>query len=311
MIHRPRTYSTLAISMTPFDANEELDAAAFRKHLQRFAAAGIGAYVGGGGSGEGFALTLDETRRVFEIAVEELKGKVPARAMGWEPRTAQQLIQLGHLAEAAGLDAMQVYSLDAGHMTKPTMAELERYFNDVLSAVSIPCVLSSHQAAGYSVPLDMIARLLERFPHFVGMSVNQPDLGYLIAVLEMLGPDREVHIGGPGQALALLALGGNGYLSSEANVTPRLANAVTRCYGEGDLAAASAAFATVTRLQVGLRKYGPIVGTKAALNILGLPGGYPRRPRLPVTDAATAEIAQLLEDLDIRRLEGLEEPSAA
>jgi 4-hydroxy-tetrahydrodipicolinate synthase len=292
--------------MTPFDADEQLDERAFRRHLQRFVAAGIGAYVGGGGSGEGFSLTLDETRRVFEIAADELKGKVPVRAMGWEPRTANQLIELGLLAEAAGLDAMQVYSLDAGHLNRPSMDEVERYFDDILSALHIPCVISSHQAAGYAIPLDMIARLSSRFPHFVGMNVSWPDLGYVVSVLELLGPEREVHVGGPGQALAILALGGNGYLSSEANVVPRIAHAVTARYDQGDFAAAAAAFATVTRLQAGLRKHGPIVGTKAALNILGLPGGYPRRPRLPVSDVAVSEIAQLLEKLDIRALEGLE-----
>jgi 4-hydroxy-tetrahydrodipicolinate synthase len=307
LIRTRRAYSTFVISMTPFDASGTFDEMAFREHLRRFSAAGIGVYIGGGGSGEGFTLSLDETRRVYEIATEELKGKVPVRAMGWEPRTAQQMIELGQLAQAAGLDAMQVYSLDAGHMTQPTNGELEAYFSDVLSALDIPCVISSHQAAGYSVPLDMIERLGNRFPHFVGMNVSQPDLGYLISVIETLGPDREVHVGGPGQALTLLALGGNGYLSSEANVVPRLATAVTRRFTEGDYIGAGAAFATVTRLQVRLRKYGPIVGTKAALNILGLPGGYPRKPRLPVSDAAVEEIRRLLDELDIRKLEGLED----
>ena len=49
------------------------------------AAAGIGVYLGGGGSGEGYVLSADEARRLLQIGVEELKGKVPVRAMGVDP----------------------------------------------------------------------------------------------------------------------------------------------------------------------------------------------------------------------------------
>ena len=61
----PRTF---AISVTTFGDDGALDEPAFRAHLQRMAAAGLGVYVGGSGSGEGYALTADETARLLEIA---------------------------------------------------------------------------------------------------------------------------------------------------------------------------------------------------------------------------------------------------
>ena len=36
---------------------------------------------------------------------------------------------------------------------------------------------------------------------------------------------------------------------------------------------------------------------KAALNLQGLPGGYPRRPILPLSDADTAAVKTTLEEL--------------
>jgi 4-hydroxy-tetrahydrodipicolinate synthase len=68
--------STYAISITPFDAQQALDETALRGHLRRLADAGIGVYVCGGGSGEAFTLSMAEQRRVLEIAIEELRGKV-------------------------------------------------------------------------------------------------------------------------------------------------------------------------------------------------------------------------------------------
>ena len=53
-----------------------------RRHLRRMAAAGVGVYLGGGGSGEGYVLAPEEARRLLAIGVEELKGKVPVRVDG-------------------------------------------------------------------------------------------------------------------------------------------------------------------------------------------------------------------------------------
>ena len=55
------------------------------------------------------------------------------------------------------------------------------------------------------------------------------------------------------------------------------------------------------------RDCGGIVATKAALGMLGLPGGVPRRPRLPVDDATSNRIrSTMIDALNLRELEGLE-----
>src|SRR5579859_6626359 len=68
-----RDQATFVISITPFDEEERLDEAALHRHFRRLADSGIGVYVGGGGSGEGFTLNPEEARKVLHIAAEELK----------------------------------------------------------------------------------------------------------------------------------------------------------------------------------------------------------------------------------------------
>ena len=70
-----------------------------------------------------------------------------------------------------------------------------------------------------------------------------------------------------------------------------------------DLAACTDAFNRVVRLSTGLYGLGGIRVTKAVLNRLGLPGGYPRKPRLIATDAELAQAMQIVRDLDIERFE--------
>ena len=74
--------STYVISVAPFAKDSSFDETGVRHHLQRLRAAGIGVYVGGGGSGEGSAMSADEHKRLLDIAVDELKGGVPVREWG-------------------------------------------------------------------------------------------------------------------------------------------------------------------------------------------------------------------------------------
>jgi 4-hydroxy-tetrahydrodipicolinate synthase len=295
-----------AISITPFDASGQIDEESLRGHLRYLAAGEVGVYVAGGASGEAFTFTEAENRLVLRVAAEELKGVVPVRAMGVEPRSARQMIAFAEMAADAGLDAVQIYSLDQGHGLHPTEPEMLKYYTEVLSNISLPAVLSSHHLSGYTLPLPVILRLLEQFPGFVGLNVSTPNINYVTSVIEAVRGRAEVHVGGIQAAPGALFLGGNGYLSSQANLAPRLSQSVCDYYVAGDLAAMSKAFATVLRLLLADSGFGNVRGVKEALNQLGLYGGHVRPPRMPVDDATKKAVTKMLADLDIRGLERLD-----
>jgi 4-hydroxy-tetrahydrodipicolinate synthase len=262
-------------------------------------------YVGGAGSGEGYTLSAAERRRVLEIAAEELKGKVPVRAMGVEPRTPQEMIEFASLVAEIGLDAMQVYSLDMGHGFGPNRAEMLAYYEAVLGSGDLPVVISTHQSVGYFLPTDMLVALTQRFPRVIGINCTSPDITYLEALATGLPEHVTLHVGGPMQALTALALGASGYLSSDANVAPQLAMEVVNAWGAGAYATSHAAFATLIRLFAVLSHGGGISATKCILSGLGLPGGLPRPPRLPISDPAAAQrLIAAVRTLEIPELQG-------
>jgi 4-hydroxy-tetrahydrodipicolinate synthase len=300
-----REPSTYVISLTPFTADGALDEEGLRGHLRRLADAGIGVYVAGSGSGEAYTLTDHELERVLAIAAEELAGKVPVRGMGREPRTAAEMVRFGAMVRAAGLDAAQIYSLDIGHGNQPTDRELRAYLFAVLDGVDWPSVISVHQSVGYLYPVELLVEAIERYGHVVGINVSTGDLRYLGRVIEAVDGRVEVHCGGPAHALATLALGGTGYLSSEGNLAPRLCVSLIEHYRAGRLTESELAYRTITRLWPVTYRYGSIRGTKAALGLLGLPGGLPRPPRLPVPDEALPEIRAQLERLALPELPAL------
>ena len=113
-------HSMFCISITTFDEQGRLDEDAMHVHFRRMAEAGIGCYAGGSSPGEQYSMTPDEVNTVLGIAVQEMKGKVPCRSMGVEARTAKQMIEFTKIAEASGVEATQIYSMDLGTATGPT-----------------------------------------------------------------------------------------------------------------------------------------------------------------------------------------------
>lgn len=298
---RPR--STFCCSVTPFTPEGALDEDAIRLLVERWAAAGVGAYLGTASPGEGHSLTLAETERLYATAKEAAAGRIQVRAMGREPRSADELMPILDLAADVGLDAMQLYSLDLGHGMKPTPAEQERYFRELLEHARLPTVLSTHFLSTFLIPIDVIARLLDDYPQLIGINCTSPDLTYVGAVLDVARGRADVHVGGPQQALTALAMGAQGFLSTEALLIPRTCGEIIRCYDRGDLEGAAAAYAEVMRFsRINVWADGSVRFTKAAMTILGLPGGTLRRPFLPLGEADVERLRQSLDALDIDEL---------
>jgi 4-hydroxy-tetrahydrodipicolinate synthase len=209
------------------------------------------------------------------------------------------MVAYGRVAADVGVDALQVYSLDVGHGNRPRPDELRGYLSDVLDAVSIPVVLSSHFSVGYALPVDLVADLVQEHDQIIGIHCSHDDLTVLVALLDAVGDRVEVHVGGPMHALSCLALGGTGFLSSEGNLAPTLCVEIVDTYARGDFAACQVAYARLMRLHAGFRRLGGIAAIKCALEVLGLPGGTVRRPRLPLDADRRAAVAALLDALDV------------
>jgi 4-hydroxy-tetrahydrodipicolinate synthase len=275
----------IVISITPFDDAGRLDEAALRAHLRRLGAAGVSVYVGGSGSGEGYALSFEERERVFAVAVEELKGRVPIAAMGCEPHLPDEMVEFLRRAEHNKLDFAQIFSLHIGHSAIPTPRELETYYATVIDSSSIPVYLSSHYSAGYFLPLDLIEKLVDRFPTIAGVAYGGPDVTYIDELVRRVGERVDVVCAGPANAVSVLALGGNGFMGGEGNFSPQLVASVISAFEARDTERLRQSFSKLMAFAAIQKRYGgsSMRAMKPLLNAYGLPGGTLRPPRLPIT----------------------------
>jgi 4-hydroxy-tetrahydrodipicolinate synthase len=233
------------VTISCFDAEGRLDLGMQRAVWERSIAAGVGLYVGSASPGEGYALERDEVGALLRLAVEMGGGRVPVRAMGVEPRTGAQMLDLLSLAADSGVDAAQIYSLDIGHGGRPTEIELERYLRLAIEASQIPVVLSSHMSVGYLVPPALVERLAKDYAQLVGINVTTPEIPYLCDIIDRVGGRLEICVGGPMHAMTVLALGGDGFLCTEAAFVPALCSALAAHWDSGEFGEAHVAYAEI------------------------------------------------------------------
>ena len=305
-----KNLSVVVISVTPFDEQGRIDEPALRRQFGRMRDAGCSVYAAGSGSGEGYSLTMDERDRILAIAVEELKGRVPVRAMGCEPRQASEMVSFLRAAERSGVDAAQIFSLEIGHGAKPTFAEMDQYYSTAIESTSLPVYLSSHRAAGYFLPLDLIERLVKRFSNVAGIAYGGVDTTYLADLIARVGDRIEVHCAGPGMALTTLGLGGNGFMGGEGNLSPALVASVINAFAARDYDQVRESYSKLMLFTAINNKHGgsSMRAMKPLMNALGLPGGTLRPPRRPISGADLDEVVKAVLGIQIP---GLPAPIAA
>jgi dihydrodipicolinate synthase/N-acetylneuraminate lyase len=295
-----RTTRARVVTLTTFNADLSLNEDGYRRHLRRLAVAGLTVFVAGEGCSEVLSLRRDELRRVLEISAEELNGVVPVIAFGSLGRTAAEQVEFMTLAGAAGHTTVGLYPLDSTHKRVPSEAELEAYYDDVLSSTELDVVVacySPHDA--YVVSPDLLARVIERHANVVEVQCSSPDLVYLTRVMRAAGPSVGVHSGGIEHALTNAALGGTGFVCAEANVTPHIARALADACNEGQFDAAGRHLKGLIELKRLHRHYGFIASMKAMLDGWQMDGGPVRPPMLAPAPAAIEAMRAELEGLDL------------
>ena len=301
--NKPRAF---AFSLTPFDANDNLDEAMLRTHLQRLGASGVGVYMGGSGGGEAYALSHTEIRRVMEIGVEELGDKVPVWAASFEPRTAAEMLEHGQDAAKIGVDAVQIYPVEGGHGMVPTERELEAFYDELIGGIDCKIVLVSHYKLGYRVKVELLEKLITRYGEKIyAVNFVQNDAGSLIDMHDAFGDRVQIYSGGTRWAITNMGFGGAGFNSSETNVMPNTAMATVEAFKRGDVGTAVEAHSQMLRLTHIFELLMPTTPRpmKTILNLLGLPAGQLRKPYLTPEGAELDKMRKALETFDILAIE--------
>ncbi len=272
--------------LTPFDGSGRVDEASLRKLVSVNIGRGVNGFYVCGSTGEAFLLTQEERKRILEIVLSEVAGRVTVichiGAIGTEFS-----IQLARHAAKAGADA--VSSIPPIYY-KFSAQEIVGYYRDIADAVDIPVIPYSFPAlSGVTLTTDLI-RLLRDHPRVVGVKFTSNDL-FQLERMKNDDPDLIVYSGFDELFLAGLTMGADGGIGSTFNFMPEKYLGIMDCVRRGDLAEAHTLQREANDVIQVLIGTGKLLGAhKFLVELQGIPCGECRRPFLPLTDADKAHL---------------------
>ncbi len=270
--------------VTPFQRKtEEVDEAAFRA-LIRHLLPHVDGLVTAGTTGEFPYLTRQEKRRLVEIAVEEAQGKPVIAGCG--AASTGEAILLAQDAQEAGAGAVLVVT---PYFLHPSDKGLYQHFYELAAAVDLPVILYNIPQVMDAVLPRQVVQDLADLPNVVAMKDSSGNLPYTMEILEYCGDRIDLLIGHDEVVVPALAGGVAGMILASAQVYPDIWQQVLRLVREGRLEKARALQREVQKLSRIFCRYGGGVAVKAALKMLGLDMGPPRRPLRAVGGALIHE----------------------
>jgi 4-hydroxy-2-oxoglutarate aldolase len=283
----------LAPVVTPFDAAGDVDGDAFVHNVRAHLAAGLHGIVVSGSTGE--AALLDEGERM--LLVEVARAAVPgnrALIVGTGAESTRAVIARNRAVAERGADAVLVVAPHYyGEAVTPDA--LRDHYLRVADASPVPVmVYTIPKYMHFATPPDVIAALA-RHENIVGMKDSSGDAALFGRYLESQSDSFRV-LTGSGTLLAdALRMGARGAILAVALFAPALALDVLRASRDGDAAAVTAAQSRLGPLAARIVAGLGVPGVKAALDVVGLRGGAPRPPLLPLTSSAQAAVRELVQ----------------
>jgi 4-hydroxy-tetrahydrodipicolinate synthase len=241
-----------------------------------------------GTTGESPTTTDAEKDRLLRAVIEAVGDRASIVAGVGTNDTAHSC-ELAKAAERAGAGGLLVVT---PYYSKPPQAGLVAHFTAIADATGLPVLL--YDIPGRTATPIETATLLQlaEHPKIVGVKDAKADLLSASDVMARTG--LAYYSGDDPLNLPWLSVGACGFVSVHGHVIGDRLQEMIQAYLAGRVADALAIHREVLPVYKGMTRAQGAIMAKAALNLLGLPGGP---ARLPLVDATHEQVEQLRDDL--------------
>ncbi|AKI97760.1 dihydrodipicolinate synthase family protein [Kosmotoga pacifica] len=281
--------------VTIFNADGKVDEAGYRNLVEFLTEKVHGLFVCGT-YGAGPAMTLEERKRVTEIAIDQVKGRIPV-IVHVGAACPEDTLDLALHAKNAG--AVAVASV-APFYYKYKQADIIRFFNELISKVDIPVFLYNNpKTTGLEIEIETLKELKKL--GLAGIKDSTFDLSYFYRVKTEVGLDDFVYVSGTEAfIIPTIPLGASAAICGLANAFPEI---VVELYEAAINKEYEKAFELQERVNA-LRQVqhltDSILGIHIMLKFRGINSGYPKKPlALPGNDVEE-RIKAALKNLDVK-----------
>lgn len=285
----PAPFGRLITAMvTPFKDDLSIDWAGVEKLAAHLQSTGHDGIVVNGTTGEAPTTSDAEKIEIIKVVKRATSGKLKVVAGAGNNETSHSIEQ-AEMAAAAGADGLLVVT---PYYNKPPQAGIEAHFRAMADATEVPVMIYDIPGrTGVPIEPDTICRLAEH-KNIVALKDAKGDVASTSWVIKRSG--IPVYSGDDILNLPLLAVGAVGFVSVCGHTVGSRLRALLDAWFTGNTEQALSIHQELLPVYTGTFRTQGAILTKAALNLLGLPGG---KVRLPLVDATATQIAQLREDL--------------
>lgn len=285
--------------ITVFTDNEIIDEYRTRKHVNFLIENGVHGIAPGGSTGEFVALTVEERKRLIEIVIDEVNGRVPVYA-GTAHYSTRLTIELSKFAEKVGAQGVMVIP---PYYLNPPKQDVFNHFRALRESIDIPIILYNNVwFAGYEFTPWEIAQLVDEGV-LQGVKEAHGDPWKIHTLKYLTGERLMVYYGHDINGLEALLCGADGWLTGMVNLIPAACVRLYELAKQGRLDEARALWyhliPLVNFICVNRRDNYPhfVQIFKEGLNILGYDVGKPVRPLTSLGEAEKIQLQHILDEL--------------
>jgi 4-hydroxy-tetrahydrodipicolinate synthase len=274
--------------ITPFAKDGSIDWDGVATLATHLADHGHDAIAVNGTTGEAPTTKSSEKLEIIKVVKSTVGSRVKVLSGAGDNETSYTVEQAKRSADA-GADGLLIV---APYYNKPPQAGIEAHFKAVASATDLPIMMYDIPGrTGVEIESDTIVRLFD-VPNIVALKDAKGNLAATSDVIARCG--IPVYSGDDILNLPFLSIGAVGFVSVCGHTVGNELKAMLDAWFAGDTARALEIHQKLIPVFKGTFKTQGAIVTKAAMNLMGLPGGT---TRLPLVDATPAQIATLREDL--------------
>lgn len=291
---------TIVAMVTPYTKSDEIDEEGIRENINYLIEKGVNGILVAGTTGESATVSHDEHRKLVNILIDEVNGRVTTIA-GAGSNSSKEALGLVKHAEDTGADCALVIT---PYYNKPQPHGLYKHYEMLTDSSDIPLVVYNVPSrTGTDIDIETIGKVAE-LDNIVAIKEANPDLDKVSKIIKKIDEinktDKFVVLSGNDDlTLPMIAMGAKGVISVVGNVDPARMSQMVNYALEGDFeSAAKAHYELYDLMKVLFVETNP-VPAKTALNMMGKPAGHVRMPLAPLKYENEAKIREVLKNLDL------------
>jgi 4-hydroxy-tetrahydrodipicolinate synthase len=275
--------------VTPFNQDGSIDWAGVEKLAQHLVDTGHDGIAVNGTTGEAPTTKSSEKLEIIKVVKKVVGSKIQVLSGAGDNETAYTVEQAKR-SQDAGADGLLVVT---PYYNKPPQAGIEAHFRAVAAATDLPIMMYDIPGrTGVEIESDTIVKLFESVENIVALKDAKGNIAATSWVIKRCG--IPVYSGDDILNLPFLSVGAVGFVSVCGHTVGLQLKAMLDAWFAGNSAKALEIHQQLLPVFTGTFRTQGAILTKAAMKLMGLPGGT---TRLPLVDATEAQIEQLRKDL--------------